>query len=73
MLAADGIDAQARVLHGDPDRSLPQFASQLPAAFIVMATHRPRESVRAGIGNIAAHTVRRAPCPVLVVRAGLSS
>jgi nucleotide-binding universal stress UspA family protein len=61
--------AQWEVLH-DPDTAdaLLDYANQLPAALIAMATHGRTGLARVALGSVAMQVVNRSPCPVLVAR-----
>jgi nucleotide-binding universal stress UspA family protein len=64
-----GMLAQWEVLH-DPDTAdaLLDYANQLPAALIAMATHGRTGLARVALGSVAMQVVHRGPCPVLVAR-----
>jgi nucleotide-binding universal stress UspA family protein len=69
-LEASGATATSKVLWGnDPVRVIEGFARSLPASFIALATHGRSGLVRYTLGSVATGIVKRAPCPVLVVRA----
>jgi hypothetical protein len=58
-----------REAYGIP-RVIVEEARQWPAELIVLGTHGRRGLVRLLLGSIAEAVIRRAPVPVLVVRAG---
>ena len=61
-----------RVLHGaEPGSSIADFAAQLPASLVAMATHGRTGLGRLAMGSVAANVVRLSSCPVLVVRPDL--
>jgi len=69
--AANGAvrDVDVHVVEGPPTETICRVAEELHADLIVMGTH-----ARAGfghflLGSVAERTLRRAPCPVLTVRA----
>ena len=68
-----GEDGRAGVLHfetGVPHRGLEALASTLQADLIVIgATERRHRHLR--LGSTADRVIRRAPCPVLLVRPGI--
>ena len=63
----EGIDAQHAVANGTIYKEVLDFAKQIEADLIVMASHRP-ELKDYLIGPNAARVVRHANCSVLVVR-----
>ncbi len=63
-----GISATAKVVHGKPSEALDAAANSLDAALVVLGPHSSRLSDRLYMGSTALGTVRRARCPVLVVR-----
>jgi len=60
------VDTQVRT--GSPTREILQAARELPADLIVVSTHGRTGLQHVFLGSVAEHVVRRAPCPVLVVR-----
>ena len=57
-----------RTTEGDPAAEILSTAKDLPADLIVVSTHGRTGLTRALLGSVAEHVVRRAPCPVLVMR-----
>jgi len=57
-----------RTAEGDPATEILSAAKDLPADLVVVSTHGRTGLTRALLGSVAEHVVRRAPCPVLVVR-----
>jgi len=57
------------VLEGRAPDVICAVAGQLPADLIVMGTHGRTGLVHALLGSVAERVLRRAPCPVLTVRA----
>jgi nucleotide-binding universal stress UspA family protein len=53
---------------GDPAREILQVAAQLKADLVIVGTHGRTGLERMVVGSVAEHVVRRASCPVLVVR-----
>jgi nucleotide-binding universal stress UspA family protein len=53
---------------GDPGREIPDFAQSLQADLIVLPSHGRTGISRLLIGSVAERVVRRAHCPVLVLR-----
>jgi nucleotide-binding universal stress UspA family protein len=66
--AQAGLGVQTRHLSGSPPRMIVQFAKGIAADLVVMGTHGRSGLSRAVLGSVAEEVVRRAPCPVLVVR-----
>jgi len=54
---------------GDPRDTIVEAAQKLGADLIVMGTHGRRGLSRVVMGSVAEDVIRRAPCPVLTVRA----
>ena len=52
----------------DPTQAIVQLASDLEADLVVVGTHGRTGLARFLLGSVAEGVVRRAPCPVLVVR-----
>lgn len=67
------IEVEASVLRGMPVPSIVESAQRLDASLIVMGTSGPRGIDRLLLGSVAAQTLVRAPCPVLVVPTGGSA
>ena len=62
------VKIRFRTSEGDPTTEIISAARSLPADAIVISTHGRTGVTRALLGSVAEHVVRRAPCPVLVVR-----
>ena len=60
--------AIAHVRTGSIAEEICNLASEISADLIVVGTHGRRGVQRLWLGSVAEKTVRRAPCPVLVVR-----
>jgi universal stress protein A len=58
---------------GDPRDAILEAAESLRPDLIVIGSHGRRGVSRALLGSVAEDVVRRAPCPVLVVRAPKTS
>jgi nucleotide-binding universal stress UspA family protein len=57
------------VLHGgDPSLALADFAQEIDASLIVASTHGRTGVARLAFGSVTADIVRRAPCPVVLLR-----
>ncbi len=63
-----GAEIHRTVVHGAPYAAILKFAKEIDADLIVMATHGRTGIKHALIGSVAERVVRKAPCPVLVVR-----
>lgn len=64
-----GRPARAEVLEaGDVAGAIVDFAANTGAALVAMATHGRSGIARTALGSVATAVVRRAPCPVLVIR-----
>jgi universal stress protein A len=53
---------------GSPSREIVEVARRLPADLIVISTHGRTGLKHVLLGSVAENVVRRAPCPVFVVR-----
>jgi len=72
--AALGIeDAQRTVVLGAAGPAICALAEELPASVIVIGSHGRGGLRRAMLGSVSDHLVRRAACPVLVVRSAQPS
>lgn len=69
LAARTGRDVEFEVLHGShPARAINQFAEQVAARLIVMATHGRGGLARLTLGSVAADVIRHARCPVVLLR-----
>lgn len=64
-----GIDASFAIQKGQPADRIVALAEERDAAYVVLGCRGPRSSL---LGSISADVTRRAPCPVLVVPAGVA-
>lgn len=62
------VPADTLVRTGAPVVEILEAAKDLPADLIVISTHGRTGLKHVFLGSVAEHVVRRAPCPVLVVR-----
>jgi len=62
------VAAKSLVRVGAPAMEIVEAALELRADLVVLATHGRTGLKHVLIGSVAEHVVRRAPCPVLVVR-----
>ena len=60
--------ADSLVRSGSPAIEIIAAAKELDADVIVISTHGYTGLTHVFLGSVAEHVVRRAPCPVLVVR-----
>ena len=67
-LESDGLAVSWKILHGDPARSIVEFASQSRDNVIAMATHGRSGLGRWVLGSVTDKVVRTSESPVLVVR-----
>jgi nucleotide-binding universal stress UspA family protein len=58
-----------RFVIGDPAREIVRVAEEAPADLIVMGTRGRSGLTRLVMGSVAEHVLRKAPCPVLTVKA----
>jgi nucleotide-binding universal stress UspA family protein len=66
---AGAVDVQTRLLQGFVTAELLEFARKQRADLIVMGTHGRTGVAHALLGSVAERVLRKAPCPVLTVRA----
>jgi nucleotide-binding universal stress UspA family protein len=64
----DGVSTGFLIWEGDPAESIVDAAQSEGADVIVVGSHGRGALGRALIGSVSDQVVRRAPCPVLVVR-----
>ena len=64
-----GINHELLVMLGDPAETIIKAARQVEADLIVMATHGRRGLLYLFLGGVVESVLRRAPCPVLAIRA----
>lgn len=69
----NGLMADHRLLVGIPQDSILDIAQSPDVALIVMGTHGKTGWDRLRLGSVAESILRRAPCPVLTVRASVTS
>jgi len=67
-LAREGIEVEPLVAMGTPHVEIVRFAEERNADLIVMATHGRGFISHMILGSTAERVLRRAPCPVLIVR-----
>ncbi len=64
-----GIPVEHRVAEGDAAEMILRVAEEVHANLIVMGTHGRTGLSRLLMGSVAEQVVRRAPCPVLTMKA----
>ena len=64
-----GVEAEYRVNEGEPAAEIIRLARELGANLIAMGTHGRSGLGRILLGSVAEAVLRRAPCPVLTLRA----
>ena len=67
--ASEGVDIDPRLVEGSPAHEIVRFVTEEPCDLIVMGTHGRTGLGRLLMGSVAEHVVRKAPCPVLTVKA----
>lgn len=67
--ARQGVRVREFVAVGHPEDEIPAVAESLEATMIAMATHARSGVRRAVVGSVAEAVLRRAPCPVVMLRA----
>jgi nucleotide-binding universal stress UspA family protein len=64
-----GVSATGHLIVGNPRAVILQLTGDLEADLLILGTHDPGKLERRLLGSIAETLVRKAPCPVFVVRA----
>ncbi|MGE0869961.1 MAG: universal stress protein [Kofleriaceae bacterium] len=67
MVAASGLNADVRVVPGDPGSVLCDLANELSSEMVIVGTHGRKGIARVALGSVAEKVASEAPCPVLVV------
>jgi nucleotide-binding universal stress UspA family protein len=67
-LSAQGLTVQYKHSEGHAADAIVELARQLGADLVALTTHGRQGVVRVIMGSVADAVVRRAPCPVLLVR-----
>jgi nucleotide-binding universal stress UspA family protein len=62
------VPVDANILYGDPVGRIIDYAADVNADLIVMATHGRTGLSHVLLGSVAEHVVRKAPCPVLTLK-----
>ena len=63
-----GIVADYVIYEGFAEECILDYAKRQEADIIIMGSHGRRGLKRMILGSVAEHVIRRAPCPVLVVK-----
>jgi nucleotide-binding universal stress UspA family protein len=66
--AGEGPRVFPHALTGEPAREIVRMADAVEADLIIVGTHGRRGLKRLLVGSVAEHVMRRARCPVLVMR-----
>jgi len=66
------VKLEHRLVVGDPVEEICRVAEEAGARLIVMGTHGRSGLNRFFVGSVAEQVVRKAPCPVLTVRAPIT-
>ncbi|MBI3927661.1 MAG: universal stress protein [Armatimonadetes bacterium] len=72
-LEAEGLHARVLVLEGQAARCIVETATRETVDLVVLSSHGHSGLRRIFFGSVAQKVLRRAPCPVLVVRQGLAA
>jgi nucleotide-binding universal stress UspA family protein len=64
--AAQGIEVQWEVLHGEPDDALCRYLKDMPETLLAMTTHARGGAERVVLGSVAGFCVRHAGVPLLL-------
>ncbi len=62
------VACEHKLLHGNPEDEVVEYAEQVGADMIVMGTHGRRGLTRLLMGSVAEAVVRKARCPVLTIK-----
>lgn len=66
--AADGLQVTRKVVEGHPFAEIVKYAKENSTDLVVIGTHGRGAIAHMLLGSVAEQVVRKAPCPVLVVR-----
>src|SRR5690348_12070352 len=67
LLRDQGVPLLLAIRHGSPETKILDYAREVQASMIVMATHNRSGIRRATVGSVTDAVVRRSSCPVLLV------
>lgn len=62
------VPADAEIIHGEAVTKIIEYAEDVNADLIVMATHGRTGVSKVLLGSVAEQVVRKAPCPVLTLK-----
>jgi nucleotide-binding universal stress UspA family protein len=68
MLREAGLEAEARVMQGDPREILLEISKKEYADLLVVGSHGRSSLPELRLGSVTSHLVSHAPCSVLVVK-----
>ncbi len=68
-LRVPGVEVEYRLMEGEPGTTIVQAARETGCDLIVMGTHGRGLLLRVLLGSVAEDVLRRAPCPVMTVKA----
>ena len=63
-----GVNAEHRLLDGDPVTEILRVAREIDADVILLGSHGRTGLTRLLMGSVAEQVVRKAPCPVVVIK-----
>ncbi len=66
--SAAGVPVETRLATGDPAERICAYAAEIGARLIAMGTHGYSPVASLLVGSVSGAVIRKAPCPVLVVR-----
>jgi nucleotide-binding universal stress UspA family protein len=68
-LRVPGVEAEYRLMEGEPAPTIVQVACETHADLIVLGTHGRGGLMRVLMGSVAEDVLRTAPCPVMTLKA----
>lgn len=63
-----GIPVQFKITKGNAHTAIVEYAKEISADLVVMGTHNRGTAAKLVIGSVADSVIRKAPCPVMVVK-----
>ncbi|MEZ6097028.1 MAG: universal stress protein [Pirellulaceae bacterium] len=64
----DGVECEHVLIRGEPIHVIVDYVKENDIDLVVMPTHGRSGLLRLLMGSVAEHVVRKAPCPVLVIK-----